>query len=320
MADFSFPQNQSRMEPATGLLVRSILVNGQYLLCSNCSLNPTQDMEQIWLIQGGPGAAIADIGAKWITGQISVPVRVDREGNLEPGIIEILNNSDTPTRPVRIDTNHVLSHNGTLTAYDGGTDDNELVSLDTCLIKECVISAEKGKGVSLIVSIEGMIELRNPSALISPPDNYLEKRQIAWSECDASRGESDMRMVEEVKITFKNNTTLKKFITPFDPNNPYYSHQQDQVNVIGVHGVQREGSFKEIMRLGVEKETYIHGGFMVGENLVLKFGPFSVTIFCPLFKISQQQYTPSILYRNTEFLAQISPIVDDFHKMISYGP
>ena len=79
----SYPSILTRAEFATGLLVRSIKVNGYYLLVDNCTINPTQEIDTSEkFIQGGPGQAISIINVKKITGQISFPLRIDKNNNL----------------------------------------------------------------------------------------------------------------------------------------------------------------------------------------------------------------------------------------------
>ena len=66
------PGSLTRAEYATGLLVRSVKVNGYYLLLDNCSLNQNQEIETSEkYLQGGPGQSVSIIDAKKISGQIS---------------------------------------------------------------------------------------------------------------------------------------------------------------------------------------------------------------------------------------------------------
>ena len=70
-------------------------------------------------IQGGPGRAIANIGAKKFTGELSFPIRVDRDNILEPAVKTILQHAENPMYSLTLDTNHMLSYSG-LTAENGG--------------------------------------------------------------------------------------------------------------------------------------------------------------------------------------------------------
>ena len=71
----NYPGVLNQAELATELLIRSIKINGQYLLCEDINFNQTQEIEASSdYIQGGPGTAIANIGAKKFTGSISFPI------------------------------------------------------------------------------------------------------------------------------------------------------------------------------------------------------------------------------------------------------
>ena len=93
----SFPGSFSRAQFATGLLIRSIKINGDYLLVDSCTINQTQEIDMSKLyIQGGPGRAIANIGAKKFSGELSFPIRVDRDNILEPAVRTILQHAENP--------------------------------------------------------------------------------------------------------------------------------------------------------------------------------------------------------------------------------
>jgi hypothetical protein len=67
---YQFPGYVSRMEVASGLLVRGLLINGNYLLSDSCTIFPQQDVKMEHFVQGGPKQGIANIGEKWVEGKI----------------------------------------------------------------------------------------------------------------------------------------------------------------------------------------------------------------------------------------------------------
>jgi hypothetical protein len=297
------PGELSRFETATGLLVRSIKINGNYLFVDNCSINPDQDIDLIHLIQGGPGAAIANIGAKRIKGQISCPLRVRRDGTLDPAIRAILEHSEKPTSAITIDTNHVLSHVG-LTAENGGTDNNELLSLDTVIVNELKIVAASDSSIQLTANITGMIDLRDASDYAAPAAGQLLGRELSWADCQASRLESRMRTVSSFEITITNEVEELSFIPPIQTQ---AIDRHDQIDMVGVKSCKWSGKFEEVIRRGADTETYLHGGWMQNENLKMSFGPVAATVTCPLFKIAEVSLNPKTVKRQTNFLAQIAP-------------
>ncbi len=285
----------SRYEPATGLLVRGISVNGHYLLVESCNVYQRQDIEMKWFVQGGPRATIADIGRKYIEGEIICPVRVKRDGSLEDGLVALLNNAETPSTALRLDTNHAMSHLK-VTAENGGTDNNELITFDCMLVKDLTITSDQDTGVKINVSIIGVIDTRTESNLISPPTDFRLGRNLSFSDCNASRYQSAMRTVSSLNITIKNDIELLQFLLPDTATT-----RSDQPQYMGVKSCEWGGNFTEIMRLGIERETFIHGGWMRDENLILNFGPIKL----PLFNISEQNLTPKLLKRDTKFFSQV---------------
>ena len=79
----AYPGILTRAEFATGLITRSVKINGYYLLVDNCSINQTQEIDtDNNFIQGGPGASISNIQSKKISGSLSFPVRVNEKFEL----------------------------------------------------------------------------------------------------------------------------------------------------------------------------------------------------------------------------------------------
>lgn len=294
------PGLQSRSEMATGLLVRSIRVNGAYLLVDSCDVQPKQEIDTRWFVQGGPRASISDIGKKWVDGQIVCPLRVDRNGNLDPATQALLQNAELPTSTFRIDTNHVLS-NILLTAESGGTDNNVLVSLDTLVVKNLTISVSPERDAQLIIDIMGSIDIRSAGDFVMPPDIPLG-RALSWADCSASRFTSQMRAISNLEIKIENKIVDKVFLTAWD------DARNDQISFFAVETCKWTGLYDEILRLGMAVEDYQHGGIKVGDNVVIDFGGIIATIIAPLYQIGEQKITPKILLRKNRFYAQTSPL------------
>lgn len=300
----SFPGSFSRVQFATGLLIRSVKVNGQYLLVDNCTINQTQeiDMNKLY-IQGGPGRAIANIGAKKFTGDLSFPIRVDRDNQLEPAIKTILQHAENPMYALRLDTNHMLSYLG-LTAENGGTDNNALLTLDQMVLKSLSISAAVDDVVKVSASFEGMIDTRSDSDYAVPNENHVMGRSLTWGDCDVSRYQSSMRSISSFTLQINNEIETPAFLLPYEGTG---TTRTDQVSLIGVREVKWTGEFSEFIRVGAELDTHIHGGWMVNENLQFNMGPIAALYTVPLFEIAELPLTSKILTRKTKWNAMISP-------------
>lgn len=294
------PGQLSAHEIATGLLIRGIKINGEYAIVSDCSINPVQDVDEIHLIQGGPRAAIGNIGNKHVEGTIVLPLRVDNNGLLDPVAIKILDNAQNPDHALNIETNHILADLN-LTATDGGTDNNKLLNIDCCVVADLTLKVNQNEGVTITAKIIGMYDDRDESDLISPPEGYLLHRQLSFADCDVSRFESDMRTVSGFELKIQNQIEMPVFLMTLTET------PHDQPALIGVSSCKWMGSFEEILRRGAETETYIHGGFMVGENLEFNFGQLKAMMKVPMFKIAEQPISYSYLNRRTEFFVQMLP-------------
>jgi len=300
----SFPGSLSRIQFATGLLIRSVKINGSYLLVDNCTINQTQeiDMNKMY-IQGGPGRAIANIGAKKFTGELSFPIRVDRDNTLEPAVKKILEHAENPMYSLTLDTNHMLSHLG-LTAESGATDNNALLTLDQMVLKSLTISASSDDALKVSASFEGMIDVRTDSDYAVPDENHVMGRSLTWGDCDVNRYQSSMRSVSNFTLQINNEIETPSFLLPYEVAG---TTRSDQVALIGVKEVKWTGEFSEFLRVGAELDTHIHGGWMVNENLQFNMGPITATYAVPLFEIAELPLTSKILTRKTKWNAMISP-------------
>lgn len=302
-----------RLEADNGLLLkRGIKVNDDYLIVEECTLNQKQEISQKWLIQGGPYPGPAVFQKKIIEGTISVPLFVDEDYTIHPAIVTLLTNAERPFSSIKIDTNYAYSHFNP-TVDDPGTDNNELVSFDTCLVKKASISCDVDSNVKLTFDIVGLIETRDPVDFTAVTDDYGIWNAVSWPECDASRFQSEMRSVSSLNFTINNDIQTPVFLVPSGSTT-----RSDQPTVMYANTCEWTGNYEETVVKGLEKETYIHGGWMVNENLVLTFGPLKTTLPVPLFKIGEQPLSGKFRKRKIDFLAQMQPSHRRIGNMITY--
>jgi hypothetical protein len=306
------PGLYSRMEVATGLLVRSIRVNGASLLVESFDVQPKQDIEVKWFVQGGPRASISDIGKKWVEGQIVFPLRAERDGTVSSAIRTILRNAELPNSSISLDTNHTLSYLG-ITAENGGSDSNELLSLNDVIVKSLTISASADSEVKITVQFFGRINSRVPGDYITPP-NIALGRTITWADCDASRFGSAMRTVSLLEFTIENTVEDITFLTA------YGDARSDQIATFGVKQCKWSGRYEEVQRLGVETENYFHGGWKVGENIIFDFGIVKFYTRVPLFQISEQPLSAKMIVRKSKFITITSPNQTNPQGKLIYFP
>jgi hypothetical protein len=304
----AYPGILTRGEFATGLITRGIKINGNYLLVDQCNINQNQQIgTNEKLLQGGPGSSISDIGAKKIIGNISFPIRVNADGDLETPVIDILNHAQSPVSALTMDTNHVLIHTD-LTSEDGGTNNNELLKLNTMVISSLTLQCSTDNNLSCTVNFEGMIDTVEVSDYAVPDTTESLGRAITWGDCDISREESSMRTVNSFEVTITNSIETPTFLIPYQtPESGIASTRSDQIQLIGLTAVKWTGSVTELVRSGADLNTFIHGGWMVNENLVLNMGPITATFPIPLFEIATMPFTASVLTRSTKWTSLIRP-------------
>jgi hypothetical protein len=303
-----YPGILSRAEFATGLITRSIKINGNYLLVDECNLNQSQNIDTTdAYLQAGPGSAIGFFDAKKITGNLSFPIRINHLGEIDEAAIEILNHAQNPVSGLVMDTNHVLVHEE-LTAEDHATDNNKLIKLDSMVISQLTLSCSNNDVLKASVTFEGMIDDYSNSDYTVPDENNLLGRALTWADCNAFRDESALRTVTSFSVTINNTIETPIFLLPyFAPGDTEQTVRNDQIGFLGVRSVKWGGNITELLRSGADLDTFIHGGWMINENLTFEMGPMSAIFKNPLFKIAQLPLTPSVLTRTTEWSSLMKP-------------
>jgi hypothetical protein len=304
----AFPGILTRAEFGTGLNVKSICVNGDYLIVQECSINQDQEHDVNNYIQGGPAFAVYNLGSKKHTGSITFPLRVDQNGDLEPAAKKLLRHAAKPMTALRIDTHNVLSNFET-TVLNPGTDDNKNLSLDACVISKLAINVSDGGDVSVSIDFTGMLDTESVSTFNFPTD-YLLGRRLTFSDCNAFRNESSMRTTSSMSVTVENQLVTPVFLMPYYTGKNVgagVTEQKDQIELIAVQSTKWSGEFTEIIRNGMELNTFIHGGLMHDENLTLDFGSVRTTFYNPVFKVAQSPLTPQVIRRTTQWVGINKP-------------
>lgn len=306
---------------ATGILVRGIRIDGYYTIVESCNVNFEQEIDLKNYIQGGPNSSIVDMGKKVLKGQISLPVRVDHDGNLEGAVQRLLQIAHNPSAHAVMDTNHVLSYGGIAADRDnGGDSNNELLSLNCMVIEELTIKISSESGVVLNVQFTGMVDSRQAADLIVPPTTYLLGRQLSFQDCDCSRIASAMRNVVSFEVYVRNKVIAPAFIPPCSVNNRAttfpgtganqptdWAFMPEQPLILGVEETRWGGNYEEVLRLGGDTETSMHGGWIQDEDLTFTFGPAYALFKIPLYKVSTIPLVAGITKRKTDFMGVVKP-------------
>ncbi len=299
----NFPGSLSRAEIASGLLIRSIKVNDAYLLCNDININQTQEIDTVSdLVQGGPGQAISNIGAKKISGSLSFPLRVIGDGSIELAARNLINHAQNPVNALRIDSNHILSFLG-ITAENHPTDDNSLLSLDSVAIKSLSINGSSESEIKVSVDFEGMIDARLSSDTVVTSTDKLG-RALTWGDCTMFRSESSMRSVSNFELNLTNEIETPVFLMPYMGA---ATGRTDQIGLIGIKSIKWTGKVEEIIRKGADYYTHIHGGWIVNDNLTIDIAGLRAVFRVPLFNVAEIPLSSNFISRNTSWTGLMKP-------------
>jgi hypothetical protein len=83
--------------------------------------------------------------------------------------------------------------------------------------------------------------------------------------------------------------------------------RDDQIIYFGIKETKLEGTFEEFLRLGIEVNNFVHGGWIVNENIVFDFGAVKFLTRVPLFQKSEQPINSKLMIRKSKFLSLSSP-------------
>lgn len=297
-----------RLEPATGLLNKGLAINGEYLRVYECTIKTEQKIEQKWLIQGGPYSGIAFFGMKYIKGTITFPLRVTPDDHLELAAQYLLENSARPFASLRIDTNHAVSNTPLTDQQHTPTDNNQLLSFDCCLVEKLTLTATNNPDAPIKVTADiiGTIDTRDLSNVVVPSNGTLLGRALTWADCSASNIFSAMRSTIGFTLECSCETKPLAFLLPGDTGS---EQRNDQAQAIISYNPKWTGNYEEIVRLGTEQNTYIHGGWMIEGNLAFNIGPITAMMQNPLFKPADQPLTAKLIKRKVEFMAHMNPTI-----------
>ena len=298
-----FPGSLSRAEIASGLLIRSVKINGAYLLCNDININQTQEIDTLSdLVQGGPGQAVSNIGAKKFTGSLSFPLRVMGDGSVELAARNLINHVQNPINPLRIDSNHILSYLG-ITAENHPTDDNSLLSLDSLAIKSLSINGSVDSEIKVSVDFEGMIDLRTSSDTVTTNNDKLG-RALTWGDCNIFRSESSMRSVSNFELSLTNEIETPVFLMPYMGAS---TGRTDQIGLIGIKSIKWTGNVEEVIRRGADYYSHIHGGWIVNDNLTIEIAGLRAIFKVPLFNVAEIPLSANFIVRKTSWTGLMKP-------------
>lgn len=297
-----FSNLTNRIEPATGLLLNSIKINGNYVIVEDFNFAQDQEIDQNEpFIYGGPAHAIANIGKKFIEGDFTFPLRVDQNGTLESAAQAVLQCAEQTNLGLTIESENTISY-PTLTNFNTPTVNNVIIMMTPIKVKNLTIFASsEGESIKCKVSFFGSIDSITGVSTFS--GTVPLGRALTWRDTSASRLSNELRAVSAFQIEIIQEVEGYYFLGN-DINNP---PTNEFPALFGAKTFTCKGFYEEFVRMGLQPYSYVHGGFMFGENIQMNFGSINATILNPLFKISKQKISKTVYKRKVEFFSLMTP-------------
>jgi len=285
--------------------LRLISVNDIPLLVSNtANVYVKQDIEEARLLQGGPRSNIYKIGVKHFRGTLSIPLYLDKSGNIADACKEILMCADNPFRQLAITMNFgVMGQERTALSYQGKwyTGLHERTTLDPCAITKLDISVDPKAPITMEVEVIALLDPDNDNDydLTAATTVDLMSRHCMLADCALTRDDDDVFLdtVEQFNLTFTNGIE-ELVVIPWTPDNrsaanpstgeqssrdyPHYLH-------LGEEGTNIHSSFTELTRAedwDNELLTWNHGGYARGDEMKIRFADVLARIRDPLYKVA----------------------------------
>ena len=289
----------------TGVLSPPILVNGSDPIKTseyNIQMNQEIDLNMFYM-QGGPGASVANFKGKKINGSMLFFLRINQSNSLETGVKDIINSGQNYESIISL-TTLLLPYNSNITAEGSPytTSTNNFV-FDTCLVKSVTISAKDNSDVEVRAEILGQNDGENITPLPDPQDGYSLYRKLNWYDCQFYNNGSQLETLKEFELKIEKDIDQKYFLFPYSAPTRY-----DRPYSSGVKSVTVSFKYVEQVTNIFDVFSYSIGGYDMSSGLSGNFGPISFTIPDVLLRISTQSLPSGQILRTTEGFYQMNPL------------
>lgn len=302
-------------------------VNGyQLTLDAPMSIFPQQELKLKEYIQGGPRNQVYEMGKKILKGNLSFPITIDSNGNIDPAVKEMIECAQYPMRGLTIFTNYTLSQKyitADLRNWDSlGIPNNGFgiynkITFEDCGITKMEISVQENQSATISAEVIGRIgTTTTPSQ--SLPAYGMMRRAVSYAECDVYLTDPVYHWdtSKEFKLNIENNIepiyTLYDGLTVADTNN-----WTDLPSIIGMSTSHVNGHIKHSVDRGTadsEKQS-LPSGAWVGSDLIFDIsGVCEIKIPRMIANLTQQPIELGLLNRTTEFVALFRKTILDTNE------
>lgn len=283
---------------------RLVALNGKPLYLQDAFTPETdQDVRPENYLQGGPRTSIYYMGYRVVKGQFQIPFSLTPDGDVDPGVKEILKAAQYPLSTNVLTTNYFLSQYGITAGYDPrGFGKYTRVALEPFGITNLTLTVPNKGAVMLDVQFIAMVSPTEAGVTPDPSVSSLMRRNLIYADCDVRVGTPAYEWDTSRSIAM----TVKNDIPPIVVLRNYLS-RTDQPEVLAMGASEVWGKIVYSVDRGTiydEMDSLPSGGYFA-RDLVFDFAGVALATFpYAVMKVTEQPIKGTeMLERTTNFLA-----------------
>lgn len=289
-----------------------VTVNGyQLTLKEPMNIYPQQELKIRDFIQGGPRTQIYEMGGKIVKGNMSLPLTIDGNGDVDSAVKQLLECAQYPLQELTINTNYVLSKQYiTADLVDARTNlDNcgfniyERMSFDNCGITRMTISVPEQGDATLDIELIGLVNksVHPPSQTL--PTYDMMRRSISYADCDVYLTDPGYHWdtTRSFNLTLENKIEpIFTFLKETDPPENW----TDLPIVLGMGESHLQGEIKYSVDRGTaaSEQLTLPSGAWIGSDLIFDLSGIKMTLPRCIAELTQQPIELGLLQRTTKFI------------------
>lgn len=289
-----------------------ITINGyQLALNSPMSIFPQQELEIKDFLQGGPRSQFYEMGKKIVKGNISMPITIDGNGDVDAAVKELMECAQYPMKDLTINTNYVLAKEYiTADQWDfrsnsrnNGFNVYNKMSFEQCCVTKMFLEVPEYGNASVNMDIMGMISKTIPATVTPLPTTTMMRRHISYADCDVYLTDPEYHWDTTKSFNISIENEIEPIYTFIDVTDTQTWTDLPKVLAMGKSHVTGEIKYSiDRATAASEKSTLPTGGWM-GSYLNFDLsGIIIINIPRCIAELTQQPIELGLLERTTKFV------------------
>ncbi|HRT84933.1 MAG TPA: hypothetical protein P5523_09870 [Bacteroidales bacterium] len=292
---------------------KTVIVNDLPLyLNAPINIYPEQELNARSFIQGGPRDQIYELGKKIVKGNFSFPILINKDGDVDEPVKEILECAQYPMRTLTIKTNYVLAKRyvtADIKDYRDMTDNvgfnvYSKMTFECCAITKLTISVSETDNVSANAEIIGLVSETPIVNIPALSTTGMMRRHINYAECDVYLTYPSYHWDTSKSFSISVENTIEPIYNFIKDNDKQTWTDLPVAMAMGESHVYGDITYSvDRGTAASEKLTLPTGGWM-GQNLIFDIsGVILIDIPHCIANLTQQPIELGLLQRKTEFKA-----------------